>query len=328
MKLEKPSRRAQSIRSYEGKKERARFLGLFDRDYWRGRKDGRKAPSAWRSALGTIDADELRHGNEVRNTIRQGMGEAKTSLSHTHSLLGANKEKMDALRDAGGLLAAGAAESEHKGAVRESLFASLLILCEMAGLTFIAKDTFGQGLVPALVIAVLLSALIAFGIKLILGKVSPARKNQIKWGALALGLLLSAVGLIGFVVLRAETFNSGLMGSQMDLAQVGRGNLLLMTGLTLGVPLICGVLYENAQERMDMARNSLQLYRERDKLGDVANEWSIILSKLDEYDDRLDAVTEQCIAFRRNKYIRGFHTGGVRNPEAAEQIRQIGTQMA
>ena len=323
MNFEKPSRRAQSIRSYQGKKESSHFLGLFDRDYWRGRKDGRKAPSAWRSALGTIDADELRHRNEVRNSIHQGLGEAKTSLSHIHSLMDSNKEKMDALRDEGGLLAAGAAESEYKGATMESLFASLLILCEMAGLTFIAKSTFGQGLVPALVIAVLLSALVAFGIKLILGKVSTARKNQVKWGALTFGLLLTAVGLIGFVLLRAVTFDSGLMGGQMDFAQVSRGNLLLMTGLTLGVPLICGVLYENAQERMNMARNSLQLYRERDKLRAVANEWSVILNKLEEYDARLDAVTEQCIAFRRNKYIRGFHTGGARNPEAAEYFRQI-----
>ena len=323
MKPKRPSQDIQSLKSYQGKKEKSHFFGLFHRDYWRGRRDGKRAPSAWQASLGTIQSEELRQKNEVRSGLNQMMGEAKTNLAHIDKLLGANEQKMDALREEDGLLAEGAAESVLSSARMEVVFASLLMICEMTGLAFIAKSTFGQGLIPALVIAVLLSSLVALGVKLLLGRVSPERKNQIKWMVLVLGLILTGVGLVGFVVLRAQTFDSGLMGGNMNFNQVSLGNLLLMTGLTLGVPLICGVLYEDAHEKMNLAKNSLRLYREREEIGSVANDWNVIVSKLEELDAQLDAVTDQVIAFRRSKYIRGFHLGGVKNPEAAQHFKAI-----
>lgn len=328
MKVQGPSRKLQSMKAYRGTREGTQYAGFFYRDYWRGRKDGRIAPAAWQSALAIIDADELRHRNEVRNYVQQVTGEAKTHLDHIGKLLDGNQKKMEDLRNERRLLAEGAAETEYRTAMKESLLATVLIICEMLGLTFIAKSTFGQGLLPAMVIAVLLSALVAFGVKLLLSKVSPERKGQIKWIVLLLGLILTAVGLIGFVVLRAETFKSGLMGGDLNLGQISLGNILLMTGLTLGVPLICGVLYESAQERISIAGNSLRLYRERATLMAVGNDWSVTLRKLEEFDARLDPVTNQTIAFRKHKYLRGFHIGGARNPEAAKHFAQINLQTA
>lgn len=204
--------------------------------------------------------------NEVRSGFNQMMGEAETNLAHIENLLEASQQQMGAIRAEEGLLAEGAAESVLSSARMEVLFASLLMICKMAGLGNVAKSTFGQGLVPALVIAVLLSSLVALGVKLLLGRVSAERKNQIKWMVLVLGLILTGVGLVGFVVLRAEIFNSALMDGKKNVNQISVGNLLLMTGLTLGVPVICRVLYKDAHEKMNLAKNSLGLYREREEL--------------------------------------------------------------
>ena len=114
----------------------------------------------------------------------------------------------------------------------------------------------------------------------------------------------------------------------MDFAQVSFGNILLMVGLTLGVPLICGVLYEDAKEKLTIAKNSLRLYRERSRLIDAENEWKVFFRNLKEFDAGLDAVTERAISFRRNNYIRGFHIGGARNPEALQHLKLMSSRIA
>lgn len=323
MKTKKLSRKIESIKAHRGDKERLYLLGLFNRDYWRGRKDGKRAPVAFQAALGSIEAEELRHKNEVRNGIGQLMAEARTNLEYIDQLKESNNQKMETLRQENGLLSEGMAECEYKSARREVIFASALIICEITALAIIAKSTFGQGMLPALVIAVLLSSLVAFGVKLLLERISQESKSHIKWIILGSGLILTLIGLFGFVILRKETFDIGLTGGQINLSQISLGNLLLMTGLTLGVPLICGVLYEHALERMKAAGNSLRLYGERRKLSDEYNDLSVELNKLKEFDSRVDAVVEQGIKFRKNKYMRGFHIGGAQNPEALEQLRLL-----
>ncbi len=326
--LKSPSRSMRSIRTYPGQKESTNYAGMFNRDYWRGRRDGKKAPIAWQAALDGVTAEELRYRNETRNNIQQVVGEAKTNLSHIEKLLEDHQQKADALKAENGLLPEAVALSEYWAAKKETFFATFLLICEMTALTYIAKSTFGQGLIPALVVAVLLSALVAFGIKLMLSKVSNEKKSQVKWIVLAIALFLTVLGLIGFVILRAETFKGGLTGGGPNIDQINIGNILLMTGLTLGVPFICGVLYETAQERMNIAGNSLRLYKEKVSLMVLQNEWNVLLRKLEEFDARLDDVINQTIYFRQNKYIRGYHIGGAGNPEARPQFEKIKMQSA
>lgn len=326
--MKSPSKKSQSMKTYSARRESTHYVGMFHRDYWRGRRDGKRAPVAWQSALGAVEADELCYRDETRNSVQQMISVAKTNLAHLDKLLGANQQKAEALKAENGLLPEAVAQSEYWTSKKENFFATFLLFCEMTALTYIAKTTFGQGLIPALVVAVLLSALVAFGIKLLLGKVSPEKKSQVKWVVLVIALLLTVLGLVGFVILRAETFKSGLVGGGPDIEQINLGNIFLMIGLTLGVPFICGVLYEAAQERMKTAGNSLRLYKERSQLMELNNKWNVLLHKLEEFDARIDAVTSQTIQLRKNKYIRGYHIGGAKNPEAASHFEKLKMQTA
>lgn len=325
MKANSPKKRIKAMKSYQGRREHSHFLGLFNKDYWRGRKDGRKAPTACEAALAGIKSDELKELNEVRNGVNQMKGEARTNIAHIEGLLDQNRQKTEAMEAQGELLPEGIAQSVYNTAVSEILLATVLMLCEIGALAGIAKATFGQGMLAALLVAILLSALVAIGVKLFLIMLPPERRTRVKWGVLGSGVVLLLAGLVGFVILRAQTFTGSLTGAGVDFGQVSLGNLLLMTGITLGVPLICGFFYEDAQQKKHKAGNSLRLYRERDQLKETANEWRVVLQKFEEFDSRLDAVTEQVIASRSNRYIRGFHIGGARNPEA---VRMIGSAAA
>jgi len=328
MKSKRLSRKIESIKANRGDKESAYLFGLLNRDYWRGRKDGKRAPFAYQAALGGIEAEELRHKNEVRDSVTQLMAEAQTNLEHIHELKEANNKKMEMLREENNLLSEGTADYEYRASKRDVVIASGLILIEIAALALIAKSTFGQGMFSALVIAVLLSSLVAFGVKLFLERISQEKKDLIKWIILGSGLVFILISLWGFVILRKETFVLGLTGGQINFGQISLGNFLLMTGLTLGVPLVCGVMYENALERMKAAGSSCRVYTEHSRLDEEGNDLNVDISKLREFNANLDAIVEQGINFRNNKYVRGFHIGAARNPDAIEHMRLLNKSLA
>lgn len=47
---ERASQGLVSLKSYQGKKEKTYFFVLFNRDYWRGRRDGKRALGAWQAS--------------------------------------------------------------------------------------------------------------------------------------------------------------------------------------------------------------------------------------------------------------------------------------
>ena len=72
MKLKRPSQNIGSLKTHQGEKEKAHFFGFFHRDYWRGRRDGKRAPAAWQASLETIESGELSRKNEGRSALSSG----------------------------------------------------------------------------------------------------------------------------------------------------------------------------------------------------------------------------------------------------------------
>ncbi len=320
-KTSKPPRKADGFKYY-GTKENPYILGAISKDYWRGRKDGKIAPAACYAALSGIEAAELRYQEQTRNGILQAKEEAKSIIASYDNLLEANQAKVDSMKDAGTLVPEPVANSEYRAAWKETFIASLLMTFEIFGLADIGKGMFGQGLVSALIIAVLISLCSALLVKYALNNITETWKRTTKLIVAVAGFIFLCTGLLGFVVLRSETFAGGLMGGNFNFNHIWWGNLLLMIGLTLGVPCVSGALYEDASERLKLSRSSRDLYIEKGELLAGRNVWDVQLRKLEEFDRKLDDITRQEISFRKNRYIRGFHIGGRKNVEAANELRR------
>lgn len=320
----KPPRELQYFAfNQESRKKQRPWYAFGDPDFRRGRKDARISPSAWRDSLQAIRDDELQTKEEIRNILAQNIRDSQETLNRFPDLREQNRQKTEALATDGGLMPEAGALSQLKTANFERAFAIFLLICEIVSLSLVAKSTFGNGILGALTVAILLSSIIAFATRMLLAKISPENKARLRIGMLVTGCLLGGAGLVGFVILRAQTFAIGLNGGSADFSQLNTGNMLLMAGITLGVPLIVGVLYDEAVEKRTMALNSLNLYRDRNLIDSRESEWRVALCKLEEYDAHLNDLTERIIGSRQSSYRRGFHRSAAGNPEAAPHMKEL-----
>ena len=320
----KPSRELQYFAfNQENRKKHKPWYAFGDPDFRRGRKDGRISPSAWRDSLQAIRNDELQTKEEIRNILAQNISDAQDTLLRFPELREQNRQKSEALAAEGGLMPEAGALSQLKTANFERAFAIFLLICEIVSLALVAKSTFGNGILGALTVAILLSSIIAFATRMLLAKISPENKARLRIGMLVTGCLFGATGLIGFVILRAQTFAKDATGGPVDFSQLNTGNMLLMAGITLGVPLVVGVLYDEAVEKRTMAMNSLKLYRDRNQIDSRESEWRVTLGKLQAYDAHLDELTERIIGSRQSSYRRGFHRSAAGNPDASPHMKEL-----
>jgi len=322
MRTAKTPRNPKGLKFY-GTKENPFILWGISKDYWRGRHDGKKAPTACEPALGAVEAAERRYREETRNGIRQAKEEANAVIGFYDDQLEGNKVKMETMQNDGTLVSEPVANAEYRAALRDTIIASLLMACEIVGLAEIGKGMFGQGFLSAVIIAVLISLTTAGLVKYFLSKTSDKRKKMVQITLAVTGGIILITGLIGFVVLRSETFTGGLTGGNVNFDNIWWGNLLLVIGITLGVPCVAGAFYEDASEKLKLSKSSKDLYAEKQNLTVSRNAWDVQLKKLEEFDKQLDGVTDQEISFRKNRYVRGFHIGSRRDPEAIKEIQRV-----
>jgi hypothetical protein len=167
--------------------------------------------------------------------------------------------------------------------------------------------------------------MVAIGVDLLLSKIqTPQHVARLRLCFIVAGVLLAAIGLIGFVLLRAETFTGSMTGQQMNFHQLSQGNLLLMLGLTLGVPLIVGTLLEDAMARFRRSKDSIKLFRSKADLMREEVELKQILGRMQAFNDQLDGVSNEIIKSRQGRYIRGYARGARFTPEAAQKLKLSG----
>lgn len=313
-----------SVKHLEGFQHRTVNGELLNPDTCRGRKDGRKAPDAWSASLEAIEAGETKFKEDARSTVRQTQSEADAHLSHIEELLRQNREAQMQLQKENHLLPESVARAQYALATRDLFFAILLTLVDLIAVIFIARTIFGEHILIVAPIGILLTGGIVFGIKTLLEPLSNEKKMLVKRVVIYTGVSLVLTGLVGLVILRSTTFNVGLLGeSAMDAKEVSIGNLLMLLGIGLGVPLIVGVLYEAESEKLRAAKIPLELYTEKTELLKVKAEWTALTQKLQEVDNKLDDVTESVIKLRRNRYIRGYMRGVQRNPDSKQYVEIV-----
>lgn len=313
-----------NMTAYRSKSDKTLF-GLFNMDFWRGKRDGKKSPLAGQTSVDLIQSEEQLNRNETRSAIHQNIGDRMSRLSHNELKQKDNQQQISDLEAVGGLIPEPVAQSLYSSAWRMMVLSVVLMIVEVCGLFSVAKSTFGNGFMSALAVAFLLSTSIAIGVHLILSKVSPERSSTLRMALIVTGCLLSVTGLVGFVLLRAETFTGSITGGQMDFQQIGLGNMLLMAGLTLGVPLLAGSLFDDAMNKFHKSRNSLNLYGEKNRLLNEQGELNTRVKRLDEFDHKLDPICDRIIASRQGRYIRGFHRGASGNPDAVSKLKCSGS---
>lgn len=309
--------------SYRSKNDKTLF-GLFNLDFYRGKKDGRRSPLSGQNSIDLIHSEEMYDCNETRSSIRQNIGERKKRLEHNEVMQKDNQKQTEELDKTGGLLPEPVAHSLNSSASKMIALSVIMMIVEVCGLFSIAKTTLGSNFFAALAVSVLISTSIAIGVHLFLSKLSPDRSNWFRIALIIIGFLLSVIGLIGLVLLRSGTFTPSLTGGQMNFDQIGIANLLLMTGLTLGVPLIAGSLFDDAMTKLHKSRNSLNLYKEKNRLLTEKVEMDTTIRVLEEFNQHLDAICSNIIASRQGRYVRGFHRGATRNPEAVTRLKLSG----
>lgn len=294
-----------------------------DPDYKNGEKDAVVSPSIWSERLAGIEQEELLAKDKISNALEQKISEARQALDLFPALHEQNKQQIADVEARGELLPDVVARNMRSSARGTRIAANILLLIEMAGLYAVAKVTFGNGVLGAFCTAVLFVTIVAFLSKLSLSKASERAKPKLFWGFITVGGLLALTGMVGFAILRATTFNASLMGGKVDFGQLSLGNALLMVGLTLGVPLIIGALHDDATDKHTKANNSMDLYDDRKELQECESAWKRSLGKLEEYEKKVDPITESIIKDRKSSYRQGFHRGSAGKPEAAPYLKEL-----
>jgi hypothetical protein len=296
---------------------------LGDIDYREGKRDARRSPSNWNEALHGVRTDEERKRDNISSTLNQAIEDSRKVLVQYPALHDQNKQQIEEMKARGGLLPEVEAKNLRSSAKMARWVANILLVVEIIGLFTVAKATFGAGVVGPFCTAVLFVALIAILTKLALSRASGRLKDVLFWGCIVVGGLLAFSGLIGFAILRATTFNANLMGGVINYSQLSMGNALLMVGLTLGIPLIIGALHDDATEKHTKANNSMNLYDDRTELQVSESAWQRTLSMLEEYEKKVDPITESIIRDRKSSYRQGFHRGAAGKPEAAPYLKEL-----
>lgn len=135
----------------------------------------------------------------------------------------------------------------------------ILLICQVLGLTLISEITFSEGLIKTLCISALSTMIISVFISKILEKIPPGKLPKLKMLAFYSGVLITAFGLVGLVFVHS---NDALIATDKVSMQSGLlfwGNLLLALALTLGVPVLNGVIYEDAMDKRNKAISALRL---------------------------------------------------------------------
>ena len=294
-----------------------------DPDFKDGSNDAVKSPSIWKERLEGIEQEELLAKDKIRNMLDQNISSARSTLDLFPQLHDQNKAQIDVMAAQGGMLPEVEAKNLKSSARWTRMFANFLLVVEVCSLFAVAKTTFGNGLIGPLTLAILFVAIIAVLTGLALGKASDKYKGWIFWTFIAVGMLLAITGMVGFAILRASTFNASLMGGTINYGQVSLGNALLMIGLTLGVPLIIGALHHDASVKKTKADNSMDLYDDRKELQECESAWKRTLGKLEQYEKKVDQITDGIIKDRKSSYRQGFHSGAAGKPEAAPFLKEL-----
>lgn len=322
MKIKRPQQKTLKMKAFVSKHDKM-VVGMFNRDYWRGRRDGKRSPAAGPCTLDMIQSEELQTRNEYRSGIYQNIAEGKSALEHMDCLQADNEHQQRILDEHGDLLPEPKANALYAASVKTIFLATILMLIEFGGLFKIAKMAFGSGFLNALAVAILLSAIIAIGVHLLLGKFTSETKRKLRIATILVGSLLGSTGLIGFVLLRAATFSGSITGAELNFDQFELGNMLLMLGLTLGVPMIVGTLFEEAIHNLRTAKCSLELYNQRNNVLEAKGEWLSANQTLEEFDAQLDVICDQVIDTRKGRYLRGFYRSAAKNEQAQPVLRTL-----
>ncbi len=293
-------------------------------DTRRGSRDGRKAPDAWSFSLQAIEAEESRAKQEARSTFRQAQHEAKTNLEHIDALLRQNREEQKKLTAEGGILPESVAAAQARSSVRNKFIALTLTFLDAFGVITILRFMFGGHTVFVVPLGILLVAGVVFGIKNLLGHLSPESRAFAAKLLMFSGITLVVTGLVGFALLRSETFNAALIGTDIANAkQISLGNLLFTLGIVLGVPLVIGVWYETENAKSETADISLRLYVPEKKLLKTKTEWLSLSKRVEELDAGLDGITADIIRLRHGRYVRGYINGVRTDQDAGNYINAI-----
>jgi len=313
-----------NVKRIEGLSHRTVSGEFLNPDVCRGRKDGKRAPDAWSAALQAIDAEETRIKDDARSAIRQTQGETQANLEHIENLLLQDREAQETLEREGRMLPETVAAAQYRAAMRDLVIAGLLTILDIAGVLYIAKKVFGGNVLLVSPIGILMTAGVVFGVKTLLEHMQPDRKVLVGKIIMYVGVALIVVGLFGLALLRTVTFDADLAGNGIiNTDRMSLGNLLLMLGLGVGLPLILGVFYETESAKVKAARIALVLYDEERRLQNAKNAWTSLSKKLHEIDDRIDDITANIIKLRQNRYVRGYIKGVRKNPEAKQYIDSI-----
>lgn len=319
--IKRPSLRTKFVRCYQGKKERT-FLGLFNLDFWRGKRHGKKAPSACQSAVDTISAEELRDRDDFRGRLRQVIGEAQTNLGHIDRQTEQNEEQKRILEANGRLLPESSVASSYGAALRDLFLGALLMGAEVYSLSYAIRTALGMSPISALVFASIFSAMLAIGVKLTISHLPEHKRPRVILVSSVAGMFMAFVSLIGITVLRYANIQGDVTGGPLDGGLISVGGALCALGF-IGLPVTIGALFADAHDKLSAAKDSGEVYGTRKLLQTRSNEWNVEHNTLQELDSRLDAVVEQTIAARIGKYTQGAHIGAAGNQEAVELIRRL-----
>jgi len=317
----KPKKTLKLVKAFSRRKVASDFLNP---DTRRGNKDGKQAPDAWSFSLQAIEAEESRAKEEARSTFRQAQHESKTSLEHIDALLKQNREEQKKLNAEGGMLPESVAAAQRASSVRHKFIALILTFLDAFGVITILRFMFGGRTIFVVPLGILLVAGVVFGIKNLLGHLSPEGRAFAVKLLMFSGIALVVTGLVGFALLRSETFNATLIGTDIANAkQISLGNLLFTLGIVLGVPLVIGVWYETENAKKETADISLRLYVPEKRLLKTKTEWLSLSKRVEELDARLDNITADIIRLRHGRYVRGYINGVRTNQDAGNYINAI-----
>ncbi len=319
--IERPKKTLSRIKGFSHRSVAGEFRNP---DVRRGRKDGKHAPDAWSASLYAIEAEENKFRDDAHSMIKQTQAEAKVRLEHIDNLLQKNKETQEHLKKEERLLPEAVAEVQYSAALFHLAIIFLLTLIDTVGVVYIARQIFSGSVLLFSSIGILLTSSVVFGVKALLEHLAPEKRPFFSRLIMWTGIAFIVSGLVGFAMLRTVTFDAALTGSSLiNVDKISYGNLLFTIGLGLGVPFIFGVIFEQESSKMRPAKISRELYMEEKLLLKAKTEWTALTNRLQEIDDKIDAITTHIIKLRQKRYLRGYVKGIRKDPDAPRYIDSI-----
>lgn len=316
-----PKKNLKNIEITTHRKVAGEFL---NHDTCRGRKDGRRAPDAYPYSLQAVEAEEMKAKNEARSALQQTAADASSHLEHIDNLIAQNDKDFETLKAQGSMIPESAAAAQHSSASRNGFIALVLTFLDAVGIITILKFIFGGHTLLIVPLGLLLVAAVVFGIKNLLERLSPEKRAFAGKLLVISGCVLVLVGLMGFALLRSQTFNTTISSTDMiDMSQISMGNLLFTIGVGLGLPLVLGVWYESENTKREFAEIPLRFYTQEKQLKKAKAEWLSLLKQVQVLNDGLDDITGDIIRLRSGRYMQGYVSGVMKNKDAGNYIAAI-----